>query len=181
MAVVPPAKVAVVVAGSVMVVVAGGVVVAAGGADEPADELSGSQPVFCKAKATSMTTANITRITMLTRKAIRRALLPVPLFPFQSAFAFRLPNHPASSFPSFPAVSRGFYTLDVSAGKKVYERKNFFPGDSMSALGKIITLRRKNLPMVSQSNGALPIVYHARTGCQGKKEISEGLQNLLAV
>lgn len=84
MAVVPPAKVAVVVAGSVVVVVAGGVVVAAGGADEPADELSGSQPVFCKAKATSMTTANITRITMLTRKAIRRALRRVPLFLFRA-------------------------------------------------------------------------------------------------
>ena len=54
-------------------------------------------------------------------------------------------------------------------GKKFMKEKKFFPGDSMSALGKIITLRRKNLPMVSQSNGALPIVYHARTGCQGEK------------
>lgn len=102
MAVVPPAKVAVVVAGSVMVVVAGGVVVAAGGADEPADELSGSQPVFCKAKATSMTTANITRITMLTRKPIRRALRPVPLFPFQMRFCFQAAESSCVILSIFP-------------------------------------------------------------------------------
>ena len=124
---VPPAKVAVVVAGSVVVVVAGGVVVAAGGADEPADELSGKPAGFLQGEGHEHDHGEHHQNHDAHQKGDTQGSAPVPLFPFQSAFAFRLPNHPASSFPSFPAVSRGFYTLDVSAGKKVYERKNFFP------------------------------------------------------